>query len=410
MRYKRSTLWMCAISPLLAMGCDRAAEQVTAPRDASGLARHELSIAAAAVNVANVDELYAAVNDAANEGADILLSPGSYVLSATDGAGAARPNGGRLEVQLDMSLYGLTGDRAAVVIDASTLPASAFNAPFGRTGVIRIGRGTNSVEWLTIVGNPAAAAGIATELTGTPTTKVRVAHVLATGSSRGVDIRNVGATMIGRKIEAEVTNSEFVGPTEIVGMTEGIRVANFVGANNGVIVANLSGNRAHGYILGCIIANNRSSNAAIAVTSSGERYYGNTLGCEVDGGLSQTTGVAMSNLVTYEAHGTHYSDNTAGIPGIGPGGLKVHAAVATVAANIVSNNTVRVDLWGVKISGNEAIDFEGFGAWKESAPGIAGTNNHAIITLHGVSKKLEVETHASFPSDPGGTNTITVIR
>jgi hypothetical protein len=393
------------------VACDRG-EQLTAPVDRPAPAGlQKLNITAATLNVTNVEQLYAAVNDAANAGAVILLSPGNYVLSATNGAGAARPNGGRLEFQRDMSLYGITGDRAAVVIDASALPVSAFNVSFGRTAPIRIGRGSNTVEWLTIVGNPAAAAGIATELTGTPTTRIRVAHVFSNGSSRGIDVRNVGATMIGRRIDAEVVDDEFVGPSEVVGMSEGVRVANFVGADNGAIVATLAGNRVDGFQLGCIITNNRSSNATVDVRSSGDRFFGNALGCLIAGGLSQaTTGVANSNVTTFEAHGTQFVDNTAQIPGIDPGGVRVAGGLSTTKANATSNNTVNVELWGSKVSGNQVVDFEAFGAWKATAPGIAGTNNHARITLHGVSRQIDVAATSSAPSELAGTNTVTVLR
>ena len=109
---------------------------------------------------------------------------------------------------------------------------------FGRTAPIRIGRGSNAIEWLTVVGNPEAAAGIATELPGTPSTRIRVAHVVSGGSSRGVDVRNVGAASgAGRRIDAEIVDNEFLGPSRVVGMSEGIRVANFVGADGAAIVA-----------------------------------------------------------------------------------------------------------------------------------------------------------------------------
>jgi len=50
------------------------------------------------------------------------------------------------------------------------------------------------------------------------------------------------------------------------------------------------------------------------------------------------------------------------------------------------------------------------GALEDALLGIAGTNNRATIELHGVSKKIEVQTTASLPTDPSGTNTVTVIR
>src|SRR5262249_50819623 len=84
--------------------------------------------------VANAEELYAAVNNTANAGVAIILTPGTYILSVNEPSGSPRPNGGRLELQPDMSLYGLSGDRSAVVIDTSLLPNSSLNVAFGRTG------------------------------------------------------------------------------------------------------------------------------------------------------------------------------------------------------------------------------------------------------------------------------------
>jgi len=58
----------------------------------------------AQIPVGDVEELYTAVNNAANAGATLMLSPGVYMLSRTDPFGALRPNGGRLDLQEDMSL------------------------------------------------------------------------------------------------------------------------------------------------------------------------------------------------------------------------------------------------------------------------------------------------------------------
>lgn len=76
--------------------------------------------------VSDVEQLYTAVNNPANTGAVIVLSAGVYSLSATDPRGVLRPNGGRLDLQLDMSLVGVDGDRGAVTIDPSALPRSSF--------------------------------------------------------------------------------------------------------------------------------------------------------------------------------------------------------------------------------------------------------------------------------------------
>ena len=410
----RSIGRLCAALPLVtAMACDKPAEPLTATARAAsaaqGLPQHDVT--PTVLYVADVEQLYTAVNDPANEGATIDLAPGTYVLSAKNGAGVARPNRGRVELQRDMSLYGVTDDGSAVVIDATGLPASSLNVPFGRTGPVRMGRGSNTIEWLTVRANPAAAAGIATELTGTPSTRIRVAHVVSGGASRGIDVRNVGAAMAGRRIEAELVDDELFGPTEMQGMSEGIRVVNFVGANGGRIIANLSGNRVHGFQLGCIIANNRSSNAAVEVRSSGDRFLANALGCLIAGGINQSsTGVADWNSTSFEAHGTEFVDNTALIPGIDPGGVRVAGGLATTAANVTSDNTVSVALWGSKVSGNQAADFAAFGAIEYAVSGIAGTNNHVTIELHGVSKQIDVQAMESLPVEVAGTNTVTVTR
>ena len=376
------------------------------------------SIAASAgtvVYVADVESLYDAINNCACEGAAVVLAPGTYFLWINDPAGNPRPNGGRLELQKDMSLYGVAGDRAAVVIDATALLSSSFTfgLPVGqRTGVIRTGRGSNTLESLTVLGNAAAAGGIETDLPGASSTRIRVAHVVSDGSSRGIDVRNAGwANNAGRWIDAEIVDNEFIGPTEVQGMSEGIRLANFVGADGGVIVATLGGNRAQGFQIGCILANNRSSNAAIQVRSSGDRFFANARGCLIAGGLTQsTTGVANSNSTVFEAFGSEFVDNTAQIAGVDPGGIRVVGGLSTMAANLTSDNTVSVSLSGSKVGGNRVVNFEAFGALQTSLAGIAGTNNHVTITLRGVSTQIDVVAEDSVPDDPSGSNTVTVIR
>lgn len=400
---------------VMTAGCEQAGERVTAAAAVDGsLIRHQArrSVSATDLYVADVEQLYAAVNDAANEAAAITLAPGTYVLSATNAAGVGRPNAGRLELQRDMSLYGVTGERSAVVIDASDLPTSSFNVSFGRTAPVRIGRGSNAIEWLTVLGNPEAAAGIATELPGTPSTRIRVAHVVSGGSSRGVDVRNVGAASgAGRRIDAEIVDNEFFGPSRVVGLTEGIRLVNFVGANGAAIVATLSGNRTHGFQLGCIVANNRSSNAVVEVRSSGDRFFANELGCHIAGGLSQAlTGVANSSSTIFEARGSQFTDNTADFGGLGSGGIRVAGGISTIQVNVTSSNRVRVALWGSTVADNLGVNFEASGARQESLSGLAGTNNKVTIELYGVSKQIDVQATGSVPTDPAGSNTVSVIR
>ena len=96
------------------------------------------SISAQLINVDNVEALYAAVNDPANVGATIALAPGTYILTVNDPQDTPRPNRGRLDLQEDMSLIGVKGDRSAVVIDAFNLPASSYTGSPGPHAAVRL--------------------------------------------------------------------------------------------------------------------------------------------------------------------------------------------------------------------------------------------------------------------------------
>jgi hypothetical protein len=381
-----------------------------------------LGVAAAAASstkfVSNVDELYEEVNKVANSGAAVVMSRGEYTLSATDASGALRPNGGRLELQSNMSLYGVAGDRAAVVIDASLLPMSSFTVPFGRTGVIRVGRGIHAIEWLTVKGNQLAAAAVETDLPGASPTVVRIAHVVTENTARGVDVRNVGTGNgnAGRPIQADIEDSEFSRGIE------GIRVVNFVGAHGGLIAVNMRRNRYYAQEVGCLVANNRSNSASIAVRSEGDRFEDNGLGCLIAGGLvGAATGSANLNRVTFEAYGSQFSNNTRTefftLPGgaaiTDHGGLLVLGAQVspTGAPNATSGNTVVVRLWDSAVAGNQNINFEAFGARSQlNSPALAGTGNRAVIELRGTSRPIEVAETDSQPDDPNRTNTVTIFR
>ena len=381
------------------------------------------------VYVADVEQLYAAVNNEANTAATVVLAPGIYLLSLNDPAGKPRLNFGRLQLQKDMSLYGVAGDRAAVVIDAGALPDSSFTngVSFGRTGVIRIGRGSNAVEWLTIAGHINAAAGVETDLferCGDPNkpfpcpTHIRVAHVVGDVSARGVDVRNVTGDMRGRRLEAEIVDNQFFHGVE------GIRILNFMGADNGDISVVMSGNRSYQNTAGCIVENNRSSGARIFVRSSGDRFEDNMLGCQIGGGLVMANGAANSNSVVFEAHGTHFINNTSTTTynPTGPafdefGGFLVVGGDAITRANTTLHNAVTVRLWGCRVANNvnylrnpPGTDFQAFGARSGDPSGIAGIDNHVTIELHGVSKQIDVIAEDSVPVDRSGSNTVTVRR
>ena len=252
------------------------------------------------VNVSDVESLYSAVNDPGNAGATIVLAPDSYHLTRLDRLGAARPNGGRLELQADMSMSGVAGRRDAVVIDSSDpVTGPSFEIDNGNGGTIRMGRGRQTVEWLTVVGGVNAAAGVQTDLVG-GTPVLRIAHVLCTGSVRGIDVRNFGPAGAGRNLTVDLDDNEATG--NVTGNGQGIRFVN-TAAEGASIVASLHGNRSHGNKIGFLAANQGSTGASVTIDSHDDRFDDNLIGGLIMGGLEGLAAtVANDNVVNLTMH------------------------------------------------------------------------------------------------------------
>ncbi|MEO8042172.1 MAG: delta-60 repeat domain-containing protein, partial [Acidobacteriota bacterium] len=340
------------------------------------------------VTVANVEELYAAVNNPANAGSQIVLAPGVYMLSAMSPGGDARPNGGRLELQENMSLLGVVGDRGAAVIDAADLPPDSYSAPpIPLTAAVRIGRGTNSIEWLTVRNAVNGNGNIGTDLNSTPMTYIRVAHISATNSRRGIDFRNYGAAAAGRVIQAEVVDND-IYDNRIGQQGEGMRFANNQEANGGMIFVTLNGNRSHMNLLGAIFDNNGSNNSTVSVVSAGNRFYENGLGAAILVGLSQDSTLADGNTVSFMGFGDAFENNN-GASFFDFGGLLITAAENTSIPNGASNNTANVELRNCRFSNNQVHDIAAFGARSTPASiGLPGVNNRVNLTLLACNRRF----------------------
>jgi len=362
--------------------------------DGSGMVRYETETPA--INVGNVEELYAAVNNPQNIGRRIIAAPGVYFLSAKDPNNVPRPNGGRLELQEDMSLQGVVNDRGAVVIDAINLPNTSVAA-------LRIGKGSNTIEWLTIQ-NSAAMANIDTDLIFPGTAIVRIAHIISSGSSRGINIRNFGPEAANAVIDAELIDNE------VFDTTEGIRIINQLGANGGVITARLSGNRGHDNGAGLLVVNNRSDSAIISVTSTGDQFYQNALGASIIGGLSSGSMPANGNTVNFTAQDSTFENNTNG-SFFDLGGLLVVGGENLSFANGTSNNTVNVALTACPTRINQFVDLYAAGARSNpESIGAPGSNNHVTITRFNIGPdRVRQAFFNSIPNLPGLMNTVSVI-
>lgn len=351
--------------------------------------------------VHNIEELYSAVNNPNNAGSQIFIAPGVYMLSVNGPGGVPRPNGGRLELQQNMSLQGVHGNREAVVIDAMNLSTGS--------GAIATGRGSNSIEWLTVRNTVNGTANINTGLIFPGTAYIRIAHIISTGSRRGIDVLNSGAAAAGRVIVVEIVDNDLSNNTFAI--AEGMRIANFSGANGASISASLSGNRSYGNQNGLLVINNRSNNASISVVSSGDRFYENGSGAIVTGGLSLTSTPANGNTINFTARGSNFENNN-GFTAFDQGGLVILGGENTSIPNGTSNNTVNVDLQNCRFGNNQLYDIGAFGARSNPVSvELPGTNNRVTITLDNIQPfhTLNLVTTDSVPEYPTGMNSVTVI-
>jgi hypothetical protein len=376
---------------------------------------------AQAIHISNVEELYSAVNNSANAGTTLVMSPGTYMLSATDPDGVPRPKGGRIELQKDMSLLGVIWHRNAVVIDAGNLPASSYpqtvnGVATGPNAAIRMGLGHNVLEWLTVRNAVLAQANIDSGLQplDPETAYIRVAHVDSTGSTRGLNVLNFGPQTSGQTIEADIIDCRFFDND--LNLSEGIRMGNFQGARGSTVNVRMARNVSWGQKQGRLIVNNRATESAVNVFSVDNLFYGNGGGTIIVGGLSSNNTRADGNTINFYALGDQFVGNT-GETEFDHGGLVALGTDNTSASTGGgSNNTINVKLWGCRLYYNDASDLTGIGARSvpESTASLS-QDNHVTIEIrgdrHGNRRGPLVEFFAnSLPADPSYGNTVTVIR
>ena len=375
-----------------------------------------------AINISNVSDLYAAVNDPANAGKRIVLAPDIYKLRAINPDGSVNPNAGRLELQHDMELRGQKNHSHLVTIDASQLPDTSFKPPAVsgaplKTGPIRLGRGSNAVEWLTILGNPSplALSAIDTDL---PSDKadVKITNVIIKESQIGIDIRNFGVNSVGRIIKAEIHNNELTG--NLVGAGQGIIIQNSNGAKGSIIEVNMSKNNIYGNRIGCRIWNLASLGTdtdanSITIQCDDDQFNGNGVGIFISAGAgTQLNAGAKENFISLKTKDTSILNN-----GNNPllnqmdpkqpvGGICIVGGLSVVMANTINNNKVEIKFHETKITGNAPIDINAYGAYSYTV-NLAGTQNE--IEFHGGIQQSNVSATLSFPGEPAMTNNIVFV-
>lgn len=358
------------------------------------------------VNVLDVESLYAAVNDPGNAGKTIEVAAGTYRLTRLSPLGVARPNGGRLELQADMSMSGVNGHRDRVVIDSSDpVNGPVFNlGPGVNAGTIRMGRGRQTVEWLTVVGGDKSAGGVQTDLVG-GTPVLRIAHIVSRGSARGIDVRNLGPEGAGRTLTVDLDDNELT--VNVAGNGQGIRFVN-TASDGASIVVSLNGNRSHGNKIGFLAANQGSNGASVTIDSHNDRFDDNGIGGLIVGGLQGGAAIlANDNVVNVTMHaGSMARNDGAPTPEGFSGGFNVVGGAGTAPAS-TSRNRVNVSIVGLRFNDNLNTDVKAWGA-KTTAAAPAGTHNTVTVRLQGVSAQAVTAKDDSEPDEPAGTNRATI--
>ena len=367
--------------------------------------------------VGNVDQLYTEINNPENAGSTLVLSPGIYMLNAN------HPHGGRLELLHDMSLTGQPGQPGAVIIDVSNLPfPSSFTVPATPTssafqsGAIRMGDGSNGLEWLTIQNEPIhrIRSLVQTDIIATSTTQIKIAHCILKGSSIGMNIINNTAAN-GRIIETEIEDNEIFDNKFSFGAA--IQIQNSNGVQGASIKASLRRNYLHGNSFGVVAFNGQApiGNNQITIASTANRIENNGLGIGLQGGLSGSS----NSSILFKAYGDVIRDNlnmptTSSFPHIISGGVYIAGGSgrAIDIPGITNNNRVEAHFHDCIIKENiGTFQINAFGG-RTTYPSSAavGIYNTAKVYLYGISTNATVNAENSFPVEPEGTNTVNIYR
>ena len=362
------------------------------------------------VYVSTLDELYAAVNNPDNAGTEVILAPGAYVLSAS------YPNGGRLELQTDMSLKGQPGQIDAVLIDQSSLPFASFRlSPTVSVAPIRIGRGNNSIEWLSVKGGAVAAnplSVIESDLIGSET-NVIISHVYVdcNGSRTGILIRNRLDEHVNRAINATLEHTEIANAISNPNPPgAGLALQNRI--SGAQIKLSMRGNYIHGCRVGVLNfnagLNNSIEHCTLDMISYNDRIEGNGSGFDLGGGSGAGIIYGNNNTTTIKMYGATIQDN--GKSQFPPNNGAFLTGISAAAGwNTASNNNLTISLWGCHISNNNGTDIHANGAFNTTGL-VGGTNNLLEIYLYGISANAIVDAAACVPAEPAGTNVVKVYR
>ncbi len=411
-----------------------------------------LALAASAIaqqqpvlNVSNVEELYAAVNNPANAGAIVVLASGTYTLMATDGNNQPRPNGGRLVLQSGMALVGqnkyvdLDGDgvwdprddnndgipdtdpvRGLIFADpASETIIDAINlsgVPGAIPGAVRVGL-DNRVEMLTVRNTNHINAGIDVNVVpviGGMWAEIR--DCVVEDGRRGIRLQVAGEGQSGLDSSAVLERNILRRNTGSLGF--GIQIAIQITTNSSWDVI-LRNNLVYANRIGLFVVGEGTTNVTSHVFSMRNLYRQNGLGLTMHAGRDASPGQPLGGNGS-SIHFTSVEDKifdnagTSIVGGLGGGVVAIAGLITDAGATPSSNDALDLQFlgtrWAANFQGTSRQDFQVYGSL--AVGGLPGTNDTArVLIRQGTSDGAPgaFQFIDSQPADPTGTDKVTII-
>jgi len=394
------------------------------------------------INVNNIENLYAEVNNPANVDTVIVLASGNYVLTPANPSGNPRPNGGRLVLQPGMALIGQNeyvdsdgdgqwdprDDNRDGVPDSDparglvfALPASetiidASKLVSGGQGAVRMGL-NNRVEKLTVMKTGGVGAGIDVNLL--PTSggmRAEIRDNVIEDGQRGIRLQHSGihdvdsSAVLERNIVRRHTG-RFGFAAQI---TQG-------GSTNCSWDLTARNNLFYANRFGLFVAGNASTNVQARILSMENVYRENQAGINLFAGLDnfnlngQPQGGNGNNVhLTSIGDGIFDNEEIDNIGGWGGGVVAIAGVTTDSNANPSSNNDVSLEFintsWLRNFEGTTRRDLLVYGA--AAIGGTPGTNDTVSVlirkgTSDGMANAFNVANSA--PEDLTHTDQVTIV-
>jgi hypothetical protein len=392
------------------------------------------------INVANVEELYAAVNNPEYIGAIVVLAPGTYTLTLNDANHRARPNAGRVVLQSGMTLIGQNRyedfDRDGIwdprddnkdgIPDTDPLRGLIFADRDTETiidavnlaegpGAVRLGLDSR-VEKVTVRNstriNAAIDVNVAPAIGGL---RAEVRDCVAEDGQRG--IRLLIFKHDGIESSAVLERNILRRNTGSFGF--GVQVAVQLSSQSwwDVILRN---NLIYANRIGLFVVGEGSTDAKSYVLSTGNLYRQNELGMNIHAGrdafaVGQPVGGNASHM-----HFTSIEDRivgnkgTSGSGGVGGGVVAIAGLVTDKGATPSSDNDLNLKFIGTRWRGNvqdtRRQDLQVYGSL--ALGGMPGTNNQTHVLIRDATSDGGPEAFrftASQPNDPNNRDAVIVM-